>query len=159
VAGGAVGSRVRRACGGAAGTTRFGERVPARLGATSFRCGECGEVAGVVRVAPGGGADDFAAPSSDAAGWVVLRYFLCTVWHPDTSDVLDAVQALIDQGAADPVVIREVSWTLWDITPFYCPECRLNYCNLDWDVRFVVCEGSHDCILGTCPKGHRHLLG
>jgi hypothetical protein len=144
---------------GAAGTTRFGERVPARLGAASFRCGECGEVAGVVRVALGSSADDFAAPSSGTGGWVVLRYFLGTVWHPDTGEVLDAVQALIDQGDVDPVVVREVSWTLWDVTPFYCPECRLNYCNLDWDVRFVVSEGSHDCILGTCPKGHRHLLG
>jgi hypothetical protein len=143
---------------GAAGTTRFGDRVPKGLGAASFRCGECGEVAGVVRVAHGTGTvgDE---PSSDARDWLVLKYFLGTVWHSDTSDVLDAVQALIDQGNVDPVVIRQVSWTLWDITPFYCPECRLNYCSLDWDVRFAVNAGSHDCIIGTCPNGHRHLLG
>ena len=34
---------------GAAGTTRFGDRIP-KGAAASFRCGECGEIAGVVRV-------------------------------------------------------------------------------------------------------------
>jgi len=77
----------------------------------------------------------------------------------DTGEVLDAVEALIGQGNADPVTIWEITWTLWDITAFYCPECRLNYCSLDWDVNFAVNPGSHDCILGSCPNGHRHLLG
>src|ERR1700733_3224259 len=34
---------------GAAGTTRFGDRIPKGV-AASFRCGECGEIAGVLRV-------------------------------------------------------------------------------------------------------------
>lgn len=91
-------------------------------------------------------------------GWLVLSYFLGTTWHWDAGDVLDAVQALIEQGNADPVTIREISWTLSDITPFYCPECRLNYYSLDWDMHFAVNPGSHDCNIGTCPSGHRHLL-
>lgn len=141
---------------GAAGTTRFGDRVPNRA-AASFRCGVCGEIAGVVRVARGVGAGGDEPPSG--RDWLVLEYFLGTVWHADTRDVVDAVAALIEQGNLDPVVIREVSWALWDITPFYCPECGLNYCSLDWDMRLAVNEGCHDCIIGTCPDGHRHLLG
>jgi predicted RNA-binding Zn-ribbon protein involved in translation (DUF1610 family) len=141
---------------GAAGTTRFGDRVPNRA-AASFRCGECGEVAGVVRVARTVGSDG--SEASPGRDWVVLDYFLGTVWHADTGDVVDAVQALIEQGGVDPVIIREISWTLWDITAFYCPECGLNYCSLDWDMHFAVNEGTHDCIIGICPNGHQHLLG
>jgi hypothetical protein len=83
---------------GAAGTTRFGDRIPKRP-AVSFRCGECGEIAGVVRVSRGGSILDN-EPSSvrepGAREWLVLDYFLGTIWHADTGDVLDAVQALIE---------------------------------------------------------------
>jgi hypothetical protein len=89
----------------------------------------------------------------------VLEYFLGTLWHGDRGDVVDAVQALIEQENVDPVTVREISWTLWVITPFYCPECRLNYCSLDWSIYLSVSERSYDCILGTCPNGHRHVLG
>jgi hypothetical protein len=142
---------------GAAGTTRFGDRIPKGT-AASFRCGECGEIAGVVRVAWASSTAG-SEPSSGAGGWLALDYFLGTIWHADTGDVLDAVQALIEQGDVDPVTIREVSWALWDVTAFYCPECRLNYCSLDWSMHFAVNAGSHHCIIGSCPNGHRHLLG
>jgi hypothetical protein len=140
---------------GAAGTTRFGDRIQNRP-ATSFRCGECGEIAGVVRVAR---ASSTAGSEPGAGGRLVLECFLGTTWHPDTDEVLDAAQALIEQGNVDPVTLREITWTLWDITPFYCPECPLNYCSQDWNMHFAVNAGSHDCIIGTCPSGHRHLLG
>jgi hypothetical protein len=94
-----------------------------------------------------------------AREWLVLDYFLGTVWHADTGDVLDAVQALIEQGNVGPVTMREIAWALWDVTPFYCPECRLNYCSLDWNMHFSVRAGTCDCIIGSCPNGHRHLLG
>jgi hypothetical protein len=137
---------------GAAGTTRLGDRVPNRA-AASFRCGKCGEVAGVVRVARAGG-----EPSPGRDG-LVLEYFLATTLWTYKGEVLDAVQALIEQGNVDPVTMREVCWTLWTVTPFYCPECGLNYCSLEWDVHLSVSPGSRDCIIGTCPAGHRHLLG
>jgi predicted RNA-binding Zn-ribbon protein involved in translation (DUF1610 family) len=140
---------------GAAGTTRFGDRIP-KGAAASFRCGECGEIAGVVRVAHG---RSLAGNEPSSGGGLVLNYFLGTVWHADTGDVLDAVQALIEQGNVDPVTIREITWALWDITPFYCPECRLNYCSLDWNMHFSVRAGTYDCIIGSCPHGHRHVLG
>jgi hypothetical protein len=141
---------------GAAGTTRFGDRIP-KGPAASFRCGECGEIAGVVRVARGG--STACGESSAGRDGLVLDYFLGTVWHEDTGDVVDAVQALIEQGNVDPVTIREITSALWDITPFYCPECRLNYCSLDWKTHFSVRAGTYDCIIGSCPNGHRHLLG
>ena len=145
---------------GAAGTTRFGDRIPNRP-AASFRCGECGEIAGVVRVIRASSVLDNEPSSGESAArdWVVLTYFLGPVWHADTGDVLDAVQALIEQGNIDPVTIREITWALWDITPFYCPECRLNYCCLDWDTHFSVRAETHDRIIGFCPNGHRHVLG
>jgi hypothetical protein len=149
---------------GAAGTTRFGDRIPKGL-AASFRCGECGEcgeIAGVVRVIRASSILDNEPSSGSEPGareWLVLEYFLGTIWYEDTGDALDAVQALIEQGNVDPVTIREITWTLWDVTPFYCPECRLNYCSLDWNMHFAVNGGSHDCIIGHCPNGHRHLLG
>jgi hypothetical protein len=101
------------------------------------------------------------APTAESGGGdgLALEYFLGTLWHGDTGDVVDAVQALIEQGNVDPVTVREISWALWVITPFYCPECRLNYCSLDWSIYLSVSERSYDCILGTCPNGHRHVLG
>jgi hypothetical protein len=145
---------------GAAGTTRFGDRIPKGV-AASFRCGECGELAGVVRVIRASSILEHEAMSGEpgARQWLVLDYFLGTVWHEDTGDVVDAVQALIDQGNVDPATIREISWALWDVTPFYCPECRLNYCGPDWIMHFSVRAGTHDSIIGSCPNGHRHLLG
>lgn len=57
----------------------------------------------------------------------VLDCFLGTSWRVEAAGILDAVQALIEQGNVDPAAIREISWTLWYITPFYCPECGMNY--------------------------------
>jgi hypothetical protein len=145
---------------GAAGTTRFGDRTPNGR-AVSFRCGQCGEVAGVVRVTrtdPAGLEPPWDGKHA-TAGELFMDYFLGTIRHSAAGDVLDAVEALIGQGNVDPAVIREVRWALWDITAFYCPECRLNYCSQDWDTDFVVTPGCRDYITGTCPKGHRHLLG
>jgi hypothetical protein len=144
---------------GAAGTSRFGDRT-ADGRAARFRCGECGEVAGVVRVTRTGTVVQEPPGGEPAtAGRVFLDYFIGTIRRAVSGDLLDAVEALIEQGNVDPVTIREVSWGLWEITAFYCPECRLNYCSLDWETEFVVNRGCHDCIIGTCPEGHRHLLG
>jgi hypothetical protein len=65
-------------------------------------------------------------PNADG---LVLDCFLGTSWHAEGTATLDAVQELIEQGNVDPVAIRAISWPLWGITPFYCPECRLNYCS------------------------------
>lgn len=105
----------RQPAAGAAGTTRFGDRIP-KGPAASFRCGECGEIAGLARVARAGST---AGDEPPPGGGLVLDYFLGTTWHADAGDVLDAVEALIERGNVDPGTIREISWTLRDITPFY----------------------------------------
>lgn len=143
-----------------AGVTRFGDRT-AQGSAASFRCAQCGEVAGVVRVARADTPVDMGPPLGSEAyaqNGLVLDFFLGTAWQAETGEILDSVQALIDQGNVDPLAIREISWRLWEITPFYCPDCGLNYCSKDWDTFVLLDEGFYDCTIGTCPKGHRHML-
>ena len=144
----------------AAGTTRLGVRNR-RGTAASFRCAQCGDLAGVVRVAranPAIGTRRLPGrePNADR---LVLDCFLGASWHAEGAATLDAVQELIEQGNVDPVAIRAISWPLRGITPFYCPECRLNYCSGDWDTCADFNIGFWDCIIGICPNGHRHLVG
>ena len=137
--------------------SRFGDWIERGPGA-SFRCGE---LAGVVRVARAGTTVNMGPPlgiETPAQGGLVLDYFLGTAWHAQTGEILDAVQALIDQGHAGPAAIRDISWTLWQVTPFYCPGCGLNYCSDDWDTCVLFDEGFYDCTKGDCPKGHQHVL-
>jgi hypothetical protein len=89
---------------------------------------------------------------------LVLDYFLGTAWHSAGSGTLDAVQALIEQGNVDPVAIRDLDWRLWELTPFYCPDCGLNYCGSDWETYVLFDEGFYDCTNGRCPEGHEHML-
>jgi len=89
---------------------------------------------------------------------LVLDYFLGTAWHSVPSETLDAVAELIDRGNTDPLAIRQVNRMLWEVTPFYCPDCQLNYCSKDWDTSVVFDEGFYDCTMGICPNGHRHAL-
>jgi hypothetical protein len=144
----------------AEGITRLGE--PAGRGtAASFRCAACGEMAGVVRVIRAGAPVDMGPrlglQAHDHDG-LVLDYFLGTAWLSAGSGMLDAVQALIEQGEIDPEAIRELGRDLWELTPFYCPDCQLNYCSGDWDTRVLTDDGFYDCTRGRCPNGHEHLL-
>jgi hypothetical protein len=144
---------------GAAGTTRFGELN--RQGQAVFRCARCARLAGVAHVVRAGttaaGMGRPAGTEITAEG-LVLDGFLGTSWHAEPTGILDAVQAFIEQGNVDPVAIRAISWSLWAVTPFYCPECRLNYCGRDWDISVHFILGFQDCIMGACPNGHRHIV-
>jgi hypothetical protein len=59
---------------------------------------------------------------------------------------------------------RHAVWRLtlrridWELAPFYCPECELNYCGADWETFPVFDEGFYDCTMGICPSGHRHTV-
>jgi hypothetical protein len=86
---------------------------------------------------------------------LVVDYFLGTVWQAASPETAAVVQAIIDDGTADPLALREVSW---DLAPFYCPDCQLNYCARDWHTYVLVDEGFYDCTMGTCPRGHRHMV-
>lgn len=138
------------------GVTRFGDRTA--HGAASFRCVECGELAGVVRVARAGTTVDMGpglGPTTERRDGLVVDYFLGTAWHAADAAALDAVQALIQAGPTDPIELRRISQ---DLAPFYCPDCELNYCSDDWNAHVLVDEGFYDCTMGTCPNGHRHML-
>jgi hypothetical protein len=143
---------------GAAGTTRFGELN--RLGEAVFRCARCTRTAAIVYAVRADVAADMGRPAGAKiiAEGLVLDRFLGASWHAEPPGILDAVQALIEQGNVDPAAIRAISSTLWNVTPFYCPECRLNYCGRCWDISVEFILGHHDCIMGVCPSGHRHIV-
>jgi predicted RNA-binding Zn-ribbon protein involved in translation (DUF1610 family) len=139
-----------------ASITRFGERTTD--GAASFRCAACGEAAGVVRTARAGANVDLGPLAgrydTDRDGFVI-DYFLGTVWFAADRAAVDAVAAILDAGGADPAALRLIGR---DLTPFYCPDCELNYCGADWNAEVFWDEGFYDRTMGTCPRGHRHLL-
>jgi hypothetical protein len=139
-----------------AGIARFGERTA--YGAASFRCAKCGELAGVVRVARAGTTVDMGPPlgrETPSRDGLVVDYFTGTAWLAADSTSLDTVQAVIDRGDIDPIALCEVNW---DLAPFYCPDCELNYCRKDWNTYVVFDEGFYDCTMGRCPNGHEHTV-
>jgi hypothetical protein len=139
-----------------ANVTRYGERTAP--GAVSFRCAACGELAGVVRAAPAGAAADMGPPlgrtTSDRDGLIVDE-FIGTAWVATSRVVVDAVQALIDEGDVDPLALRDINL---ELAPFYCPDCQLNYCRSDWNINIVFDEGFYDYTMGTCPQGHQYVV-
>jgi hypothetical protein len=139
------------------GMTRFGQRV-GNAAAASFRCAACGEMAGVVKVARAGTAVDMGPPlgretyDRDA---IVVDYFLGTASRFADAATLDAVHEVVSGDAPDPAGLRRIDW---ELAPFYCPDCDLNYCRADWNTVPVFDEGFYDRTLGTCPSGHRHTV-
>jgi hypothetical protein len=136
--------------------TRYGERTAD--GAASFACAACGELAGVVRATPVGGPANMGPPlaitASDHDG-LIVDDFIGTSWVATSRAVVDPVQALIDEGNADPLALRAISW---ELAPFCCPDCQLNYCKDDWNINIVFDENFYDYTMGTCPNGHQYVV-
>jgi hypothetical protein len=112
------------------GMTRFGERI-GQAAAASFRCAACGEMAGVVKVARAGTTVDIGPPAGPQAydrDAIVVDYFLGTASKFADAATLDAVQEIVSSHAPDPAALRRIDW---ELTPFYCPDCDLNYCRAD----------------------------
>jgi hypothetical protein len=114
------------------GATRLGERI-GQAAAASFRCAACGEMAGVVKVARAGATVGMGPPlgretyDRDA---IVVDYFFGTASKFADATTLDAVQEILSSHAPDPAALRRIDW---ELTPFYCPGCDLNYCRTDWE--------------------------
>jgi hypothetical protein len=145
---------------GAAGTTRFGDRIPKGV-AASFRCGECGEIAGVVSVIRASSILDN-EPSSGEPGareWLVLEYFLGTVWHEDTAMSWMRLRRSSSRGTSIRPPYERSLGHYGTLRRSTARNARLNYCSLDWKMHFSVRAGTYDCIIGSCPNEHRHLLG
>ena len=135
---------------------RFGERV-GELGA-AFRCAECGEIACVVRMAPAGAVLNMGPTLGDqtyeTAG-VFLDLFLSSSWHLLDPPAYDEVSRLLSAASPDPLALRQVDW---ELAPFFCCDCGLNYCRAHWNPMVVYDEGFYDYTEGHCPKGHRQMI-
>jgi hypothetical protein len=135
---------------------RYGERTAD--GAARFRCAACGEPAGVVRATPAQAPVDLGPPlgitTSDQDG-VVIDEFIGTAWVAMSRAVVDTVRALIDAGNIDPLALRDINW---ELAPFYCPDCQLNYCSSHWNTNIVFDEAFYDYTMGTCPHGHQYMI-
>jgi hypothetical protein len=139
-----------------ASITRFGERMAD--GGACFKCAACGGAAGVVRTARAGALADLgpmAGRHDPGRDGFVIDCFLGTVWFAADTAAVDAVQAILDTGGADPAALRRI---VRELAPFYCPDCELNYCGGDWHAEMYWDEGFYDRTVGTCPRGHCHLL-
>ena len=111
-----------------------------------------------VKVARAGTSVDLGPPlgreTYDRAA-IIVDYFLGTAAKYADTATLDAVQEIVSSDAPDPVALRRIDW---ELAPFYCPDCDLNYCRADWDTYVLVDEGFYDCTMGICPNGHRHMV-
>jgi hypothetical protein len=141
----------------ATGITRFGQRAQ-QLAAASFRCAACGEMAGVVKIARAGATVNMGPPLGKKT-WdrdaIVLDYFLGTASKFADTATVDAVLEVITSDAPDPVALRRIDW---ELAPFYCSDCDLNYCRADWHTVAVFDEGFYDYTIGICPGDHRHTV-
>lgn len=135
---------------------RYGERTA--NGAASFACAACGQPAGVVRATLAESPADIGPPlgitTSDRDG-VIVDEFIGTAWVAMGRSVVEAVQALIDAGDVDPAALRDINW---ELAPFYCPDCQLNYCRNHWNTNIVFDESFYDYTMGTCPNGHQYMI-
>lgn len=115
-------------------------------------------MAAVVKVVRSGTSIDMGPPpgreTCDRDGIVVD--FLGTAWKSADTATLDAVQEVVSSSQApDPVTLRQIDW---ELAPWYCTDCRMNYCRADWDAYVLVDDDVYDCTVGICPGGHRHMI-
>ena len=79
-----------------------------------------------------------------------------------TASVLTARRAG-DRGLRQAILDGD-AWALYRIrheyAPCYCPDCGSSYCAKHWrlDERLKG-DWWYDCTYGTCPHGHRRVIG
>ena len=135
---------------------RLGQR--AGEGAASFRCAACGEMAAVVDAVPAGRTADMGPPLGrqlQSRDGVVVDYFGGTAWKRAEAPAYQAVREILSGEAPDPAALRRIDW---ELASFYCPDCAQNYCRADWRTYVLFDEGSCDCTMGRCPRGHEHMI-
>lgn len=107
-----------------------------------FVCCICGETAGVVELLDIG--NGFEIDRSGVTGRMECRV--------GANDVERLSSAIVSGD------VRLLHAHDFEITPFYCPTCGMCYCAAHWKTQDIFDEGFHDCIRGTCPKGHERML-
>jgi hypothetical protein len=120
----------------------------------TYLCAECGGVAGDVGLVAEGQLVDLGRPfgmepSKHAS--VTLDYFGIKVVERAEAERFARLSLLFEQGPPDAKELSSLYWV-----PFFCPQCRLVYCQTHWSpIRAFYEEGgSYDRSEGTCPRGH-----
>ena len=126
--------------------------IPQEIGESwsTFWCGECGLPAGTLTLVFSEVPDSLGGP----VGYrLVLNTFLGSMAPPTDDDEVEHVQALLENGDAQSFYDRDP-----ELAPFWCPRCRVSYCNDHWQQVTKLDEGFYDEVIGMCPHGHRRQL-
>ncbi len=70
------------------------------------------------------------------------------------------IRDAVSRGDAAAILHEEQELALYySLAPFYCPDCRLSYCQAHWQQTVSFDEGGFGgTFYGECPKGHRRAL-
>ena len=135
---------------------RYGEPV---RGGASFRCGACGEVAGVVRLLRAGEPVDMGPPLSEQTyqrDGVIIDYWLrSTCWMAVDPGTWARVSAVLEAAQPDPAALHAINW---EFAPFFCQGCKICYCRDDWHGVPVWDGPFYDYTDGQCPAGHQQII-
>jgi len=137
------------------GTGHHGERTAG--GGAQFTCAICGQLAGVIRLAPAGTPVDMGEPmgtdtrQQDGAS---IRW-LGVVWKEIGPDAWARASQVLATTHPDPGALHAIDW---ELAPFWCRQCQQCYCRDHWLPIVILDEGFYDCTEGLCPAGHRQML-
>ena len=138
------------------GVSRYGE--PVRNGA-SFRCGACGEIAGVVGLVRTGEPVDMGPPRSEQTcqrDGVIIDYWLhSTCWIAVGQGTWVRVSAVLEAAQPDPAALHAINW---EFAPFFCQGCKVCYCRDDWNGVPLWDGPFYDYTDGQCPAGHWQII-
>jgi hypothetical protein len=81
--------------------------------------------------------------------------FLGTSWLALEDGTRDELAGLLASSAPDAALLHAMHW---ELAPFFCRTCGLNYCAADWIREVLDDDGFYDCTVGYCPRGHRQLI-
>jgi hypothetical protein len=108
----------------------------------------------VVKLIPAGSLHPDILSYPSAVGTIIVSGFLGEHSKAISQDAYPLIQEALNQFSV---------LTLYQIdplfAPFYCPECKLCYCEEHWDIQPVFDDdfmsGWYDYSVGTCPRGHK----
>jgi hypothetical protein len=135
-------------------------------GSAVFLCDRCGAIAGGVSILRPGDADPH-APRPGSPGHIpgldTLNLFggdRLTVVGPMgaiTHGFVGRVSAQLETAiaASDAEALYRLNS---EYATFWCPTCRLCYCEACWRVYPIFDDGFYDETRGVCPNGHDHRL-
>ncbi len=104
----------------------------------TFVCSVCGSSAGRVQIRLG----------------EVLVWGFCGAGRKLAASEQEMVRAAVNGGDARALYACDP-----ELAFFFCPSCKLCYCDQHWRHWDVIEEGGwFDCVRGICPQGHERIL-